>query len=255
MNHDSEPYGVPAEASPLRGSRLIGRLLPPAIRLWLHTQLDHLEGLDFGIQGQDRQILSGYLPQVTLSADQATYQGLRIRNARIRASDIYLNLGQVLRGKALRLLQPFPVRGEVYLSIEDLQASLQAPLIIQGLGDVVGRLEPLAPFPGEGSVQLPCLSKVTDVTLGHNWLALTWGGAEPQANQLRLETTMVLRDQRWLYLHQPVISRYADRAWSDPIAMETVAFDLGPETEIDDFVITPDHIQIKGTVRVIPADP
>ncbi|MFM7470577.1 MAG: DUF2993 domain-containing protein [Nodosilinea sp.] len=255
MNHKSEPYLSPEQTSSARGSRLIARFLPPAIRLWLHSQIDNLEGLDFGIMGQDRQILSGYLPQIALSAREATYQGLRVRHVQIVARDIYLNLGQVLRGKALRLLQPFPVKGEVYLTIEDLQTSLQAPLILQGLGDVVSRLQPLKPSPQEDPVTLPCLSAVTHLALGHNWLALTWGKAELSAHQLRLETAMVLRDQRWLYLHQPLVSRYVDNAWCDPIPMETVAFDLGSETQIDQFVITPDHIQIRGTVRVIPATP
>lgn len=240
------------QTSGVRGSRLIARFLPAAIRLWLHSQLDHLEGLEFGIDGQDRQLLSGNLPQVTLAANRAAYQGLRVSHARLIARDICLNLGQVLRGKALRLLQPFPVEGQVWLSREDLQASLGAPLLLQGLGDLVARLEPLDP---QTLVVLPCLSTVTGIELGHNWLALTWGEPDLRADRLRLETAMVLQDQRWLYLHQPLVSRYADGAWSDPIAMETVAFDLGSETEIDDFVITPDHIQIKGTVRVIPADP
>ena len=121
-----DPAPGQSDAAPAAGGRgLVSRILPPAIRLWLHSQLDHLENLDFRIEGRDRQILSGYLPQVSLSASQAVYQGLQVSRAEVRAEEIYLNLGQVIRGKALRLLQPFPVRGLVYLTREDLRASLQ----------------------------------------------------------------------------------------------------------------------------------
>ena len=68
----SRPADEPAE----RG--LISRLLPPAIRLWLHSQLDQLEGLGFQLEGKDRQILSGHIPQVRLSAQQAVYRGLHV---------------------------------------------------------------------------------------------------------------------------------------------------------------------------------
>jgi len=239
VSPDSDrPNDVPHQ----RGSRLVGRLLPPAIRLWLHAQLDHLEDLDFRIEGRDRQILSGYLPQVSLSASQAVYQGLQVSRAEVRAEEIYLNLGQVIRGKALRLLQPFPVRGLVYLNREDLRASLQAPLLAQGLGEVLGQL----------GQTLPPASAVRDLTLAEGWLGVTWGGVEASAQQLRLETGLSLREQRWLCLDQPTVTTGQPGQWSTPLVLADLTLDLGPATAIDHFSVTPDHIEIRGMVRVMP---
>ncbi|NJL44881.1 MAG: DUF2993 domain-containing protein [Leptolyngbyaceae cyanobacterium SM2_3_12] len=120
LSSADEPLSSPDEAH-RGGSRLISRLLPPAIRLWLQTQLDHIEGLNFQINGKDRQILSGYVPQVMISAQQAVYRGLHVSQVEVAATEIQVNLGQVVRGKSLRLLQPFPVQGRVSLGAQDLK--------------------------------------------------------------------------------------------------------------------------------------
>jgi hypothetical protein len=240
-----DPAPGQSDAAPAAGGRgLVSRILPPAIRLWLHAQLDHLEDLDFRIEGRDRQILSGHLPQVSLSASQAVYQGLQVSRAEVRAEEVYLNLGQVIRGKALRLLQPFPVRGLVYLTREDLRASLQAPLLAQGLGEVLGQL----------GQSLPPASAVRDLTLAEGWLGVTWGDVEASAQQLRLETGLSLREQRWLALDQPTVTTGQPGQWSPPQVLANLTLDLGPATAIDHFSVTPDHIEIGGMVRVIPAD-
>lgn len=240
-----DPAPGQSDAAPAAGGRgLVSRILPPAIQLWLHSQLDHLENLDFRIEGRDRQILSGYLPQVSLSASQAVYQGLQVSRAEVRAEEIYLNLGQVIRGKALRLLQPFPVRGLVYLTREDLRASLQAPLLAQGLGDVLGQL----------GQTLPPASALRDLTLGEGWLGVTWGDLEAPDRQLRLRTGLGMREQRWLSLDQPTVTTGQSGQWSPPQVLGDLALDLGPATAIDHFSVTPDHIEIGGMVRVIPAE-
>ena len=239
-----DPTPGQSDAAPAAGGRgLVSRILPPAIRLWLHAQLDHLEGLDFRIEGRDLQILSGYLPQVSLSASQAVYQGLRVSRAEVRAEEIYLNLGQVIRGKALRLLQPFPVRGLVDLTREALRASLQAPLLAQGLGEVLGQL----------GQSLPPASAVRDLTLGEGWLGVTWGDLEAPDQQLRLRTGLGMREQRWLALDQPTVTTGQPGQWSPPQVLADLTLDLGPATAIDQFSVTPDHIEIGGMVRVIPA--
>jgi hypothetical protein len=117
------------------GSRIISRVLPPAIRLWLSTQLEHVENLRFEIQGRDREILSGHIPEIALSAQKAIYQGIHLSQATVTASAIRVNLGQVMRRKPLRLLAPFPISGAVELTEADFNDSLQSPLLGEGLYD------------------------------------------------------------------------------------------------------------------------
>ncbi|HIK43835.1 MAG TPA: DUF2993 domain-containing protein [Leptolyngbyaceae cyanobacterium M65_K2018_010] len=262
----SDPLpGDPAAETPAhpaedrQGTRLISRLLPPAIRLWLHTQLDHLEGLDFAIQGRDRQILSGFVPEVSLSAHKAVYRGLQVSQVGVTAAAIRVNLGQVLRGKPLRLLQPFPVRGQVSLNVEDVRASLQAPLLAQGLADLFERLLQAQPDPALGESRLPALAALphpthlTAIDLGQGQLHLTWRLSEQGDERLRLHTHLAMREGRWLCLRHTTISLYRQAAWSAPVALAEVVMDLGPETQIERLEVTTRSIELAGVVRVIPA--
>lgn len=116
-------------------SHLISRVLSPAVKLWLRSQLDHVEALEVEIEAADRQLLSGSLSQVIASANSAVYKGLHFSHVRVTAQAIQTNLGQVLRGKPFRLLVPFPVSGTVTLSEADLNASLHAPLLGNAVSD------------------------------------------------------------------------------------------------------------------------
>jgi hypothetical protein len=241
-----------------RGSRLISRLLPSALRLWLHSQLDHLEGLDFRLQGQDRQILTGYLPQVSLSAEQAVYRGLHVSQVTVTAMDIRVNLGQVLRGKPLRLLQPFPVNGRVYLTTEDVRASLLAPLLAQGLEDVFQRLVEAQGKAGAEAAAiapltaLPPATQLTDLTLGDGTLQITWQPSEAADQRLQLQTRLTIREGRWLTLGQPTVQEERDGTMSPPTRLEDVVIDLGPEANIQQLAVTPNAIEVVGVVRVMP---
>ena len=118
-----------------QGSRLISRVLPIAIKFWLQTQLDEIGELTFEIQATDRQVLSGHIPGIALSAQQAVYQGVRITDVDVHASDIKINIGQVLRGKSLRLKQPFPIEGQVAFDVDALEASSTESILAEGLLD------------------------------------------------------------------------------------------------------------------------
>lgn len=128
------------DASRPKGLRLISRLLPPALRMWLHSQVEQVETLDFRIEGRDRDLLSGYIPQVRVTARQVVYQGFYLSAADLKAETIRINLGQVLRGKPLKLLAAFPVKAQIMLSEADLNASLVAPILQVGLADFLDQL-------------------------------------------------------------------------------------------------------------------
>lgn len=117
------------------GSRLISRVLPVAVKFWLQTQLDETGELAFEIQATDRQVLSGKIPGIALSAQQAVYQGVRLTDVAVQASGIEINIGQVLRGKPLRLKQAFPIEGQVAFDGDSLGASSTDSVLAEGLLD------------------------------------------------------------------------------------------------------------------------
>lgn len=120
-----------------RKSEIISHFLTPAITFWLKSQLEKVEDLDINISAGDSKILRGKIDQVSLSTTKAIYQGIHVNQARVTTEKIAVNLGGVLRGKPLKLLQPIFVDGEIKLDKNALQTSLQSPLLKQGLIDLV----------------------------------------------------------------------------------------------------------------------
>jgi len=114
-------------------SRIISKVLSPAIRLWLRSQVETAEALQFQVQGGDRQILSGYIPQVTIAARGVIYQGIALSQISAVGKEIRVNFHDVLRGKSLRLLEAVPVSAEAKITEADLNASLQTPLLADAL--------------------------------------------------------------------------------------------------------------------------
>jgi len=242
------------------GSRLISRVLPPAVRLWIQSQLDHVESLEFTLQGKDRQIVSGYVPEVSLSAAKAVYAGLHLSQVMATATEIRFNLGQMLRGKPLRLLQAFPIEGQVCLYANDLLASLQSRLLAEGLQDVLLRLVKAQPdmFPENSHIRalLTDFSKAsatTDIHLGQNQLTLIWRPAQPVGEKVILTTGLEVKAGSLLYLTQPQVTVIQqDQTSPSSINLDDVVIDLGSEVKIQTLTLREELIEVVGTVRVVP---
>ena len=116
---------------------IISKILSPALRLWLRSQVDRVEELDLHITGRARQILRGYVPSVSLNSSGAVYQGLHLGQVQLAGENIRINLGQVLRGEPLRLLEPVRVQGQVLLEEADLTASLSSSLLSNAVTDLL----------------------------------------------------------------------------------------------------------------------
>lgn len=115
-------------------------VLSPACRIWLRSQVSHVDDLQVDIQGGSRQILGGTIPQVAVVAVGAIYQGLSLGSIDLIAENIRINLPQVLKGQPLRLLEPIAVTAGVKFSETDLQASLSAPLLSQAITDLLTQI-------------------------------------------------------------------------------------------------------------------
>ena len=112
---------------------VVSSVLIPIIKLWLRSEVEHIETIEIAIAGKSRQILSGDIPKATVSGTNAKYQGLSITSIDLSAEAIHLNIGEIFKGDALRLLNPICVNMNVELSPEDLQSCLKSKIFLDAI--------------------------------------------------------------------------------------------------------------------------
>ncbi len=116
---------------------VVSSVLIPIIKLWLRSQVEHIETIEIEIAGKSRQILSGDIPKATVIGSGAKYQGLSVTNIDLQAEAIHLNISQIIKGDQLRLLDPIRVTMDVELSPEDLQSCLKSPIFLEAIASDV----------------------------------------------------------------------------------------------------------------------
>ncbi|NEP18065.1 MAG: DUF2993 domain-containing protein [Leptolyngbya sp. SIO4C1] len=242
-----------------RGSRLIGRVLPMAVRLWLQTQVDQIEGLTFAIDGTDRQLLSGHIPAVSVAAQQAVYRGIYLSQVALAADEVRINLGQVIRGKPLRLLQAFPVAGEVWLTEQDLNKSLQSALLSEGIAAFWQALltmptvsQELAECYGRAADRLPAAR--SQVTIGQGRLTLSLQSAAAVDDYIAvLQAAVETQAERCLVLRQPQWLSHPQAGSGCPSqALEGFQWDLGSQTRLHRLSVEAGGLRCQGEVMVNP---
>ncbi len=112
---------------------VVSSVLIPIIKLWLRSQVEHIDSIEIAIAGKSWQILSGDIPKANVIGAGAKYQGLAITNIDLCAEAIHLNISQILKGEALRLLDPIRVTMDVDLAPEDLQSCLKSPVFLEAI--------------------------------------------------------------------------------------------------------------------------
>ncbi|RCJ28516.1 hypothetical protein A6770_23195 [Nostoc minutum NIES-26] len=122
--------------------KLITNLLTKALKLWLRAQVSQVSQLEVEIRASDRQILSGCIPWVSIFASHAVYQGLHLTRIQLVAENIQINIGLVLKGQPLRLLETVAVFGDLIVEEKDLNNSLSSELLSTALNDVLVKLLP-----------------------------------------------------------------------------------------------------------------
>lgn len=108
--------------------------------MWLKSQVSQVEDLHVDIAGSSRQILGGTIPRVAVAATGAVYQGLALGTIDLVADNIRVNLPQVIKGQALRLIEPIGVTLQVKFSERDLQTSLASPLLASAITDLFAHI-------------------------------------------------------------------------------------------------------------------
>ena len=228
-----------------KGSRIASSVLSPAVQLWLRSQVQHVDELKVKIEGSDRQIFSGAIPKVTAAARGAVYRGLHLTEIAIEGAGIRINLGQVIKGKPLRLLESFPVFGVLRLIQADLNESLKAPLLADALSEFLLPLLPLT----ERKQPLKLQNSQIVIDAGLLTLSAVIVCADDMQIPFVLRTNLQMASRHELMFENPEIevAKKLNRN-----ILNSFKIDFGPEVEIEELILNPGEIVCRGGIRVLP---
>jgi hypothetical protein len=241
-------------------SRIISKILAPAIRLWLRSQADSIHALELEIEAGDREILAGRVARVSVAAERAVYRGLHLSQVVLAAEMIQINLGEVFKGKPLKLLAIVPVAGEVLLHQSDLQVSCQSALMQTAVAELLQRLLPIAAaeMPSElGAGRQISREELHDlqIDLGQNNLTLraalltTDGASFP----LVIRTGLQLASAQQLQFKQPELLPHPQASQGQPLSLlDNFVIDLGEEVQLKTLVLSPERMICQGQINVLP---
>ena len=243
------------DQTPKRSPGLIGKVLAPAVRLWLKSQTEHLEDLKLSIQAGDRQILSGKIPRIEASVVAAVYQGIHIRDLQLTAQEIQVNLGQVMRGKALKLLAAFPIDLKLSLSEEDLNRSLCTPMIQQAVTQFLMGI--LGSADGSSQTRLAITNLKAklqdDIIILCGNLPSSSGDAQGNTTEIAIRTGLQLTQPNKIALQNPVWLPHAKAKRGMAITeLNGYEFDLGPGTSMTEVTIELGKLSCVGRLTVLP---
>jgi LmeA-like phospholipid-binding len=237
---------------------ILSRILEPALQLWLRSQVESTEMLQVHLSGGDRQVLSGYIPQLELEAHQTVYQGLHLSHVHLTGKDIRINIGQVLKGKALQPLDPIPVKIKVQIETIDLEASLESAMLQQALIEILLTLvgDQIEDALG-GVLRSQSLAlQNPHIVLGENQLRLSAQIAVQESNRsipVALQTGLVLDSPCKLMLQNPEWLPTPNAKRGLPLKeLHGYCFDLGDQAQFQSLSITPDGIQAQGQLLIMP---
>lgn len=223
--------------------RLITNVLTKAIKLWLRTQVSHIEQLQLDIQAGDRQLISGCIPSVSIVAKKAVYQGLHLSKVDLVAKNIRINIGSVVKGQQLRLLEKVPVIGEISQLEVDLSASLSSTLLSTALNDILIKLLP---------------------ELRHNSKSISWQRVQIKDNSLVISATIhqdnnsqpldICIGLNLLSPHELRIAPILVTSNTETLLEKSDGeyLDLGSDVEIQDLQLIPGKIICQGMINVNP---
>ncbi|MEB3293215.1 MAG: DUF2993 domain-containing protein [Synechococcales bacterium] len=267
-----------SDAPNLPQKGLISKILAPAIRFWLKSQVEQIEQLQLDIEAGDRQFLSGRIPKVTLAAQGALYQGIHLSQAQLVGENIHVNLGQVLRGKPLQLLEPFPIALNLFLTEADLNLSLQAPLLatalkgfllnlLQSSGDLMpthasvassaqserSAQPDISPSPASPPVDLNLQNLKLTLEESRLCLSAQLISHSGTVTPIALRTGLQLHQTNQLILHQPQWLPHPTAKRGLPLDdLEGYPIFLGETTQLDYLTLQAGSLECQGQLQVNP---
>jgi hypothetical protein len=224
-------------------SRIITQVLTTALKLWLRAQVSQISELEVEIKASDRQILSGRIPSVSIFATHAVYQGLLITKIQLIAENIRINIGSVLRGKPLRLLETVPVVGNLIVDEKDLNASLSSDLLSNALSDLLIKVLP---------TYCPKSQPINwqEIILDYNQIILR--GMKVTDN----ETTPleICLSSQLLSGHELQLAHIKIKPEQENILEDNHQYnlDLGSDVDIQELMLIPGKLVCRGRINVNP---
>ncbi|MEH2363682.1 LmeA family phospholipid-binding protein [Nostoc sp.] len=223
--------------------RIITQVLTTALKLWLRAQVSQISELEVEIKASDRQILSGRIPSVSIFATHAVYQGLLITQIQLIAENIRINIGSVLKGQPLRLLEIVPVVGDLIVDEKDLNASLSSDLLSTALSDLLVKVLPTY-YPQSQPINWQ------EITLDNNQIILR-GVRVTNSETTPLEISLGLQ---LLSGHELQVAHIQIKPDQGDILEENHHYnlDLGSGVDIQELTLIPGKLVCRGRINVNP---
>ena len=223
--------------------RIITKVLTSAIKLWLRSQLNQVSHLEVHIEASDRQLLSGYIPGVSISASNAVYQGLRVTQIELEVEKIQLNVAAILKGQPLQLSAIVPVVGKLIITAQDLNNSLSSPLLLTAINDG------LIPLLAEYSLNYPFITW-EKITLDNQVLILHGIPiSETEGAFFNIHLGLELRNGQELQLTQVQVKT------DQEVLLERNSpymINLGTDVDIEKISLLPEQLTCYGRININP---
>ncbi|WP_414549809.1 DUF2993 domain-containing protein [Anabaena sp. CCY 0017] len=222
---------------------IITNVLTKALKLWLKSQVSEVSQLEVEIKASDRQILSGCIPWVSILASDAVYQGLNITRIQLIAENIQINIGAILKGKPVKLLEIVPVVGNLIVEEKDLNTSLSSELLSTALNDVVSKILP------EDCLKSQLISW-QEIILGNNKIILKSiisPASEPTPLDICLNLNLVGGHELKLEKIQAIQNEV-------PLLEDEHSYnlDLGSDVDIQELSLLPGKLVCQGRININP---
>ena len=223
--------------------RIITKVLTSAIKLWLRSQLNQVSHLEVQIEASDRQLLSGYIPGVSIYASNAVYQGLRVTQIELEAEKIQLNVAAILKGQPLQLSAIVPVVGKLIITAQDLNNSLSSPLLLTAINDG------MIPLLAEYSLNYPFITW-EKITLDNQVLILHGIPiSETEGAFFNIHLGLELRNGQELQLTQVQVKT------DQEVLLERNSpymINLGTDVDIEKISLLPEQLTCYGRININP---
>ena len=228
---------------------MITKLLSTAVRFYLRSQVSQVEDLQVQIKGKNRQILTGYIPEIFLSCSKGIYQGLYLRKIAVNGHNIAINLPEILKKKPLRLLEPIIIQVTLGLDAKDLLLSLESDLLQSGLTDLWQIILNSQPEIALEPQSINSAITWTDIAIINQELHIsgTYQSSQGELNNLDLFTEVSLANSHTLCLFPLRIKHEPNKIQH---LVEKLEIDLGNQINIEKLGIEAEQILCAGNITV-----
>ncbi|MGB7443819.1 MAG: DUF2993 domain-containing protein [Coleofasciculaceae cyanobacterium] len=231
-------------------SQIISKVLSPALQLWLKAQVEEVDALHLQILCSDRQILNGNIPHVSIAASRAIYQGLHLSQIQIEGRNIRFNLGQVLKGQPLRLLESVAVTGQLVMAECDLQASLASSLFSNALTEFLNQLLHSEQITHQTLTLTKIIWRKIEINTGKIKLIGTFTDTSLTPEAIMIEAGIQLVAGNLLRLHPLEIK--TDSSEAPILKLNEFWLDLGSEVNIFELTLAQGQLMCNAQLNVLP---